>query len=145
MLMTNSLAWLKLGLKFLLGVFMIFAGVRHFTHPDFYLQLMPPYIPAHKLMVDLSGVAEIVLGIGLLVPVPRVSQLSAWGIIALLIAIFPANIHVFLNRAEIFPDVPDALHFIRLPLQGIFILWAWWFTRPSGNEALHAASNPGAS
>jgi uncharacterized membrane protein len=137
--------YVKLGLRILLGVFMILAGVRHFTHPDFYLQLMPPYIPAHKLMVDLSGVAEVVLGIGLLVPHAMISRLSAWGIIALLIAIFPANIHVYLHREEIFPDVPAALHLIRLPLQGLLILWAWWFTRPPRGETPAASNEADAS
>ncbi len=126
--------YVKIGLKILLGVFMIAGGVNHFVSPEFYLKLMPPYIPAHKLMVDLSGIAEIVLGIGLLVPVPRISRLSAWGIIALLIAVFPANIHVFLHQEEIFPDVAPAAHLIRLPLQGVLILWAWWFTRPENKE-----------
>jgi uncharacterized membrane protein len=122
--------WTRPVLRIVLGVFMIVAGINHFVDPEFYLQLMPPYIPAHKLMVDLSGIAEIVLGIGLLVPHSAVSRLSAWGIIALLIAVFPANIHVYVNREEIFPGTPHALHLIRLPLQGVFILWAWWFTRP---------------
>jgi uncharacterized membrane protein len=122
--------WAKPALRVLLGVFMIVAGVNHFVDPEFYLQLMPPYIPAHKLMVDVSGVAEIVLGVGLLIPHAGIVRLSAWGTIALLIAVFPANIHVYLNRETIFPDTAHALHLIRLPFQGVFILWAWWFTRP---------------
>jgi uncharacterized membrane protein len=90
-------------LRVLLGVFMIVAGVNHFVDPEFYLQFMPPYIPAHKLMVDVSGVAEIVLGVGLLIPHAGIVRLSAWGTIALLIAVFPANIHVYLNREDDLP------------------------------------------
>lgn len=122
--------YVKLALKILLGVFMVVAGANHFINPEFYMNIMPPYIPAHKLMVDLSGLAEIALGIGLLVPIPKVSRLSAWGIIALLIAVFPANIYVFQNQEEIFPDTDPLFHLIRLPLQGVLILWAWWYTRP---------------
>lgn len=133
--MPKALVWIKLGLRILLAAFMVMAGVSHFTNPEFFLKLMPPYIPAHKLMVDLSGIAEIVLGLGLLVPVPRVSRLAAWSLIALFIAVFPANIHAYLNRAEIFPDSPEALQLIRLPLQGVLILWAWWYTRPAPGEA----------
>lgn len=137
--------YVKLALKFVLGVFMIVAGANHFIDPEFYMNIMPPYIPAHKLMVDLSGIAEIVLGVGLLVPVPRISRLSAWGIIALLIAVFPANIYVFQNHEDIFPDVHPALHFIRLPLQGLLILWAWWYTRPPKSEAPPASREAEAS
>lgn len=133
---------IKLALKILLGVFMIFAGINHFLNPEFYMQIMPPYIPAHKLMVDLSGVAEIVLGVGLLIPAPIVSRLSAWGIIALLIAVFPANIYVYQNHQEIFPEVDPLLHLIRLPLQGLLILWAFWYTRPPKEEAGSASSGP---
>jgi len=137
--------YVKLALKILLGVFMIIAGVNHFLDPEFYMNIMPPYIPAHKLMVDLSGIAEIVLGVGLLVPIPKVSRLSAWGIIALLIAVFPANIYVFQNQQEIFPDVSPAFHFVRLPLQGVLILWAWWYTRPGKTETPPASNETEAS
>jgi uncharacterized membrane protein len=83
---------LKIASKFILAFFMIGAGVMHFARPDFYLKIMPPYLPAHYELVLLSGVCEVVLGILLLVP--KVSKLAAWGIIALLIAVFPANIHI---------------------------------------------------
>lgn len=137
--------YVKLSLRILLGVFMIVAGVNHFIDPEFYMNIMPPYIPAHKLMVDLSGIAEIVLGVGLLIPVPKISQLSAWGIIALLIAVFPANIYVYQNHEEIFPDVSPTLHLIRLPLQGVLILWAYWYTRAPKAGASAASADGGAS
>ena len=116
---------LKIASKFILAVFMIGAGVMHFARPDFYLKIMPPYLPAHYELVILSGVCEVVLGILLLVP--KVSKLTAWGIIALLVAVFPANIHIFQNP-EVLP-APPILHLLRLPLQGLLILWAYWHTK----------------
>ncbi|TWU06890.1 hypothetical protein CA54_52920 [Symmachiella macrocystis] len=117
--------------QFVLAIFMIVAGVLHFVKPDFYLKIMPPYLPLHLELVYLSGVCEIALGVLLLVP--RYSRLAAWGIIALLVAVFPANIYVYLN-----PDVlpaPHIVHLLRLPLQGVFILWAYWHTRWTVSDA----------
>ncbi len=88
--------------------------------------MMPPYIPAHELMVILSGIAEMILGLLLLVP--KVSRLAAWGLVALLIAVFPANLHMALY-SEQFPDIPQMGLWIRLPLQGVMIWWAWLYTR----------------
>ncbi|MGE3315508.1 MAG: MauE/DoxX family redox-associated membrane protein [Planctomycetaceae bacterium] len=117
---------LKTASKWTLAIFMIVAGINHFRDPGFYLKIMPPYLPWHEELVFLSGVAE--AGLGLLLLIPRTSRLAAWGIIALLIAIFPANIYLFQNQ-HILP-APPILHLLRLPLQAVFILWAWWHTRP---------------
>jgi len=122
---------LKIASKFILAFFMLGAGVMHFAKPDFYLKIMPPYLPAHYELVILSGIFEVVLGFLLLVP--KVSKLAAWGIIALLIAVFPANIYLFQNP-EVLP-APPILHLLRLPLQGLLILWAYWHTKSkSQNE-----------
>lgn len=102
----------------------IAAGVNHFVRPKMYVAIMPPYIPAHDLMVALSGVAEIVLGIGLLFPATR--SLSAWGLILLLIAVFPANVHM--ATAPRFRKLPAWLRWGRLPLQGLLIWWAYQYT-----------------
>jgi uncharacterized membrane protein len=111
--------------KWLLALFMVGAGTMHFIKPDFYLKIMPPYLPLHLELVYLSGVCEIALGVLLLVP--RFSRVAAWGIIALLIAVFPANIYVFQNQ-DVLP-APPLIHLLRLPMQGLFILWAYWHTR----------------
>lgn len=111
---------------YLLALFMSFAGVMHFVRPEFFLRLMPPYLPFHKGLVFWSGVFEVVLGILLLVP--GTSRAAAWGIIALLIAVFPANIHVYQNQ-HLLP-APSLVHILRLPLQAVFIVWAFWHTRP---------------
>ena len=87
---------------------------------------MPPYLPLHLELVYLSGFFEIALGLLLLVP--RFSRLAAWGIVSLLIAVFPANIFLY-EHQELVPASPTA-HLLRLPLQGVFILWAFWHTRP---------------
>ena len=79
----------------------------------------------------LSGVSEMALG--LLLFVPRFSRLAAWGIIALLIAVFPANIYVYQNQA-VLPALP-LFHLLRLPLQGVFILWAYWHTKPTKEKS----------
>jgi len=111
--------------KYLLALFMVGAGAMHFISADFYLNIMPPYLPLHLELVYLSGLCEIALGVLLLIP--RFSRFAAWGIIALLVAVFPANIYVYQHQ-EVLP-APPLIHFLRLPLQGVFILWAYWHTR----------------
>jgi uncharacterized membrane protein len=107
------------------------AGVNHFVSPDFYVPMMPPYLPAHLELVYLSGVFEI-LG-GILVLVPRVRAMAGWGLVALLMAIFPANIHMALSP-ELFPDMSTAALYARLPFQAVFLAWAYWATRPETQE-----------
>ncbi len=113
--------------KYLLAIFMIIAGIMHFANPAFFLKIMPPYLPLHKELVLLSGVFELVLGVLLLIP--QTSRMAAWGIVALLIAVFPANLYLYQHQ-DILPASP-IIHFLRLPLQGLFILWAYWHTRPA--------------
>ncbi len=113
--------------KYVLAVFMFGAGVMHFVRPDFYLKIMPPYLPYHLELVYLSGFFESALGVMLLVP--RLSRWAAWGIFALLIAVFPANIYLYQHQ-EIMP-APPLVHLLRLPVQGVFLLWAYWHTRPT--------------
>ncbi len=121
-----------------LAVFFIGGGINHFLNPDFYVRIMPPYLPAHLQLVYLSGVFEI-LG-GVLVLVPRVRALAGWGLVALLIAIFPANIHMALSPEQ-FPELPAVAHYVRLPFQVVFVVWAVWATRlevgePAEQEAV---------
>lgn len=107
-----------------IAVVYIISGFLHFFRPEPYLRIMPPYIPYHSAMVLLSGMAELVLGVGLLFPTTR--SLAAWGIILLLIAVFPAN--VYMATSDKFADIPAWLRWGRLPIQGILIAWAWQFT-----------------
>jgi uncharacterized membrane protein len=116
--------------KFVLAIFMIGAGAMHFVNPEFFLKIMPPYLPLHNELVLLSGVCEISLGVLLLVP--SCSQLAAWGIIALLIAVFPANIYLYQHQ-NILPASP-IVHLLRLPLQAAFMLWAYWHTQSARHD-----------
>ena len=109
----------------LLGVFFVVAGVAHFLKPDRYARIVPPYLPWPHLLVAVSGVAEI--GLGLLLFVPAARPLAAWGLVALLVAVFPANVHMALHPAD-FPEFAPWLLYARLPLQAVLIAWAWWLT-----------------
>jgi uncharacterized membrane protein len=122
----------KTAFRFLLAILMAGAGITHFVNPGFFLRIMPPYLPLHLELVYLSGGFEIALGALLLVP--QFSRFSAWGIIALLIAVFPANIYLFQNQ-ELLPASPT-VHLLRLLLQFVLILWAYWFTRPNKSPQL---------
>lgn len=116
---------LKLVMRWLLGILFVLAGANHFRGPDFYVRIMPPYLPWHLELVYLSGVFEIVLGVLLLIP--RTASWAAWGLIALLVAVFPANLHMALNP-ELFPELSSTVLWARLPLQAVLIAWAFWFT-----------------
>lgn len=107
-----------------LGAIFILAGINHFRSPQAYLQIMPDYLPAHKELVALSGVAEIAGGLGVLFP--RTQRAAGWGLIALLLAVFPANIYGAQNGMEIFgKTVPSWLLWVRLPLQLLLIWWVY--------------------
>ncbi len=117
----------KVAMKILLAVFFIAAGMNHFVHPDFYLKIIPPYLPWHAALNYLSGALEVVLGA--LVLFPRFTRLAGLGLILLLIAVFPANVYMAMNP-HLFPTIPPAGLLLRLPLQLVMILWAWWATKP---------------
>ena len=112
--------------KFVLAIFMIGAGAMHFVNPAFFLKIMPPYLPFHKELVLISGACEILLGVLLLVP--EYSLLAGWGIVALMIAVFPANVYLYQHQ-DLLPASP-IIHLLPLPLQAVFVLWAYWHTRP---------------
>lgn len=102
------------------------AGIYHFVNPKLYMKIMPTYLPSHLQLIYISGVIEIVLGI-LLIP-ESTRPIASWLIIALLIAIFPANIQMAINFwQKNSPSLWMAL--ARLPLQGVLIWMAWIFTK----------------
>ncbi len=110
---------------FLLGAFFAYAGINHFVMPEVYLQIMPPFLPAPLALVYISGVFEILGGLGVLFPKTR--SLSGWGLVLLLIAVFPANLYMLIEKVYL-PGMPEEewLLWIRLPLQGVLIAWVWW-------------------
>lgn len=120
----------------------VLAGLLHFLAPETYLRLMPPYVPAPLAMVYASGALEILGGLGLLVP--RTRRAAAWGLTALLLAVFPANIHVALSRISV-EGMPPWYGWLRLPFQAIYIWWILASTQESSKVRDETASraNPG--
>jgi uncharacterized membrane protein len=107
-------------LKRLCGPVFIAAGANHFLNPRFYRAIMPDYMPAHDELVAASGVAEIVGGAALLHP--RTRRFGSWWLVATLIAVFPANLHMALHPERYRKFSPAALY-ARLPVQLLFIAW----------------------
>ena len=124
-------SWPKRIALVLLAAFFVSAGVTHFVSPyrEFFVQIVPAWLPDPPLMVALSGVAEIAGGLGVLIPQTR--RLAGWGLIALLVAVYPANVEMAL-----YPDkwlaqgMTMAQLWGRLPLQFVGMVWAWWATKP---------------
>ncbi len=112
---------MKVFALFLMASFYVFAGIMHLIKPGFFLKIMPPFIPYHKELVFLSGIAEILLGVGLLFPDTR--SMAAIGLVILLIMVFPANIYMAFG--EKFQSISPLIRFGRLPLQYLLIWWAW--------------------
>jgi uncharacterized membrane protein len=130
---------LKSGLRWALALFMVAAGINHFVKPAVYMAMMPEALPAPALLVIVSGVFEILGGLGLLVPATR--RWAAWGLVALLIAVFPANLNMAMHQLPLGSYQPPGWAlWARLPLQGVLIAWAWWYTRPSAASAASAAA-----
>ena len=109
-----------------LAAFFVGAGAMHFIRPREYEAIMPDYVPAHRELVILSGVAEIAGGLGALHPTTR--RVAGWWLTATLLAVFPANVNMALHP-ERFPRIPEPLLWARLPVQGVFIVWALRATR----------------
>lgn len=123
---------LKTGMRYLLALFFIVAGVIHFVNPEFYIAIMPAYLPWHRELALLSGATEIVAGALLLFP--RTAWIGAWGVVAMLIVFLTVHVDM-IARADEFPDVPRWALYLRLALQVPLIAWAWWFTRSESAPA----------
>lgn len=119
---------LKKSTIYFMGAAYIYVGLRHFIDPNFFMAIMPDYLPYHLEAVYISGVFEIILGSMLLYKKTR--RLAGWGLIALLIAVFPANIYLAQNEvAQQSLDISQSVAIIRLPFQFIFISLAYWHTK----------------
>ncbi|KIA87538.1 hypothetical protein [Flavobacterium sp. AED] len=103
----------------------ILAGFNHFRNPRLYLKIIPPYFPNPKLLNSISGFAEILLGIALCIP--TASKLAAWGIIALLLAIFPTHIYMYANEKARM-GLPKWVLLLRIPLQFGLMYWDFQYT-----------------
>ena len=124
---------LKRPLCYLMGAIYVVAGVTHFVSPDGFVQIVPPWLPAPLLLVYLSGAAEITLGLGVIYPKTR--RFAAWGLVALLLAVFPANVYMATSGVVVTGttlgtlDPSPLVRWGRLPLQAVLVAWAWWYTQ----------------
>ena len=109
----------------MLAALFVAAGALHFLMPAFYLRIVPPQLPYPRALVYISGAAEVLGGVGVLVPAVR--RGAGWGLIALLVAVFPANVHMAVEgvRAQ-GGSLYTAALLLRLPLQFVLIAWVWW-------------------
>ena len=113
---------------YFMSVGYIYVGIRHFIDPDFFLAIMPDYLPLHLEAVYLSGFFEILLG-GMLL-FKKYRKVAGWGLIALLIAVFPANIYLAQNEmAQQTLNISQTTAIVRLPFQALFIGLAYWHTK----------------
>jgi uncharacterized membrane protein len=118
----------RLSQKLLAGFFAL-AGLLHFIRPRAYEAIMPPYVPRHREAVKVSGVAELAGGLAVLRPATRPA--ARWWLLALLAAVFPANVHMALHPDEVTKKgvaadrIPPWLLWARLPLQPLMMLWVW--------------------
>ena len=114
----------------LMSVVFVAAGVLHFVWPERYARIVPPFLPSPLALVYLSGVAEILGGLGVLVPALRVW--AGRGLVALLVTVFPANVYMALAPAAAGMGIAPVWLWLRLPLQFALIAWVWWATRAAG-------------
>ena len=114
-----------------LALMMVAIGVLHFVRPKPFVRIVPKYLPAPLALVYISGFFEILGGLGLLIPSTR--SFAAWGLIALYVAVFPANVYMLSDNVSLDPKkpIPRWALWLRLPFQLVFIAWAYWFTGPA--------------
>lgn len=116
-------------LRWLLTLFLLAAGANHFIAAEAHTAMVPPIFPAPLLLVYVTGALQIIGGL-LLVP-QATRRAAAWGLVVLLVLLFPANVHMAINHLPFGArQLPDWMLWARLPLQAVFVAWAWWFTRP---------------
>ena len=112
-----------------MSFFYIWVGIKHFIDPKWFVHIMPPYLPFHYAAVYVSGFFEILFGFGLLIPKSR--YYAAWGLILLLIAVYPANIYLAFNETpqKAIGISAFAASWVRLPIQFIFLGLAYWHSK----------------
>ncbi len=110
----------------LLAILFLIAGLLHFTSTAMYVKIMPAYLPSPRLLVQISGACEMLGGLGLLFPTTR--RFAAWGLVALLVAVLPANVSMAISHAR-WPAIPEWVLWARLPMQLPLMWWAWLYTR----------------
>ena len=130
----------RVAVRWWLALNFVLVGVLHFTHADLFVAIMPPYMPLHLELVWISGVFEILGGVGLLVPFAR--RFSGWGLLALLVAVFPANLNMAMNEVYLpvdwLPQSEIGL-WLRLPFQLVFAAAIWFAMGPKKKAAANNA------
>ena len=121
-------SWVHLVLLIALSFLFINIGIDHFVNPDFYRNIMPAYLPMHTEAIYISGFFEILGGVAIVFP--KLRSMAGWGLVLLLIVVFPVNIHMAVNP-NLFPDIPLSFLYIRLVLQFIIIYWTYFATQLS--------------
>lgn len=132
---SKKFAMLKKILRYL-GLAVVFAwfffgGIAHFTAVDFFVAIVPPWVTYPLAAVYVSGVIEV--GLALLVLWPVTRPVAGWGLIALTLAVTPANVHMYMNP-ELFPAAPQSAYLVRLVVQVLLLCLIWWSTRVSSNS-----------
>ena len=137
-LSANAVNLARVTLRWLLAIFFIAAGANHFHSPQIYLGMMPPWLPWPETLNEISGAAEILGGAGLIWPQPwtwpwsdaqargRLRRGAGWGLLTLLVAIFPANLHVAIQGKMPGFGFSPAVLWWRLPFQALFMAAVWW-------------------
>jgi len=119
--------FLRIGVRWLLAAAFVGSGILHFTAAESYTKIVPPALPARPWLVYISGIFEILGGIALVGPIVRLRRFAAYGLMALLLAVFPANVYHAVADVKI-DALPSSLlyHAIRLPMQGVLIFLVNW-------------------
>jgi uncharacterized membrane protein len=119
----------RLCIRLLLAALFLLAGNVHLLNPRFFLPIMPPVIPFPLFCIVASGVCEVLGGLGLLMPQAAVQKLAGWGLVLLLLAVFPANVYMATAQVRIHGFPQQAwMGWARLPLQPLLILAVVWVT-----------------
>lgn len=129
----------RAAVRWILAGSLVFVGVSHFTNPQPFVEIMPPPLEAWALeLVYWSGLFEILGGLGLLVE--RTRRLAGWGVLALLVAVYPANIYMAVQGVGFGGMEPDpVVLWLRLPLQFVFMAVTWWVSRPESEPTTEAS------
>lgn len=111
--------------RYFIGSLFILAGILHFVKPAFFMKIMPEYLPWHKPLVLISGFFEVLGGIGIMIP--ALQLYASWGLVLLLLAVFPANITMFQKAQHTRGfTLYTGMLLLRLPLQFVLIWWVYW-------------------
>lgn len=111
----------------IIALFFMTGGIAHFVVADFFIQAMPDYLAYHQELVMVSGVFEILGAIGILLPQTRL--IAGYGLMALIIAVYPANINMAM-QPEKYQNISELFLYIRLPMQFILLWFVWWAIKP---------------